>query len=80
MECSFPYFEAKEAVEVIEVSDDIRSVEVIEATEVFKTTQILKINNIMARIPFLVCFFLNISSSKYLNKVILATILLILRI
>ena len=34
----FWLFEAKEAVEVIEASDVIMSVEVIGATEVFKTT------------------------------------------
>ena len=32
------FFEAKGAVEVIEASDVIMSVEVIEATEVFRTT------------------------------------------
>ena len=32
------FFEAKEAVEVIEASDVIMSDEVIEATEVFRTT------------------------------------------
>ena len=30
-------FEAKEAVEVIEASEDIMSIEVFEATEVFRT-------------------------------------------
>ena len=35
---SFCFFEAKEAVEVIEATEGIMSVEVIEATEVFKTT------------------------------------------
>ena len=35
---SFWFFEAKEAVEVIEASDVTMSVEVIKATEVFKTT------------------------------------------
>ena len=35
---SFCFFEAKEAVEVIEASDVTMSVEVIKATEVFKTT------------------------------------------
>ena len=35
---SFWFFEAKEAVEVIEATDVIMSVEVIEATEGFKTT------------------------------------------
>jgi hypothetical protein len=35
---AFDFFEAKEAVEVIEASDFIMSVEVIEATEVFKIT------------------------------------------
>ena len=32
------------------------AVEVIEATEVFRTTQILKINNIVARITLFRCF------------------------
>ena len=32
------FFQTKEAVEVIEGSDVIMSVEVIEATEIFKTT------------------------------------------
>ena len=41
---------AKEAVEVIEASDIIMSVEVIEATEVFRTTCSLKINSAKARI------------------------------
>jgi hypothetical protein len=36
--CSFRFFEAKEAVKVIEASDVTMSVEVIKATEVFKTT------------------------------------------
>jgi hypothetical protein len=35
---SFLFFEAKEAVEVIEASDEIMSDEVIEATEVVRTT------------------------------------------
>ena len=48
MQAVFLFLEAKEAVEVIEASDVIRTVEVIEATEVFRTTQILKINNIVA--------------------------------
>ena len=34
----FWFFEAKEAVEVMEASDVIMSIEVIEATEVLKTT------------------------------------------
>ena len=34
---SFWFFEAKEAVEVIEASKDIMSIEVFEATEVFRT-------------------------------------------
>ena len=42
----FLFFEAKEAVEVIEASDVTMPVEVIEASEVFRTTQTLKINNI----------------------------------
>jgi hypothetical protein len=44
------FFDAKEAVEVIEASDVIMSVEVIDATVGFRTTQSLKINNIKARI------------------------------
>ena len=52
----FCFLEAKEAVEVIEASEVIRTVEVIEATEVFRTTQILKINNIVARITLFRCF------------------------
>ena len=58
MRVVFLFSEANEAVEVIEASDDIRSVEVIEATEGFKTPQILKINNIMARIPLFIRVFL----------------------
>ena len=46
----FLFLETKEAVDVIEASDIILSVEVNEATEVFRTTQSLKINNIKARI------------------------------
>ena len=46
----FLFLEAKEAVEVIDASDVITSVEVIEATKFFRTTQSLKINNIKARI------------------------------
>jgi hypothetical protein len=46
----FLFLDAKEAVEVIEASDVIISVEIIEDTEVFRTTQSLKINNIKARI------------------------------
>ena len=51
-ECCFWFFEAKEAVEVIEASDVILSVEVIEATKVFRTTQILRIKNQMAKSPY----------------------------
>ena len=36
--CCFYFFEAKEAVKVIEASDVVMSVEVIEATKVFRTT------------------------------------------
>ena len=50
--CCILFLEAKEAVEVIEASDVIRSVEVIEVAEVFRTIKILKINNIVAR-PYL---------------------------
>ena len=42
----------------------IRNVEVIEATEVFRTTQILKINNIVARITLFRCF----EKKFFLNK------------
>ena len=48
------FFEAKEAVEVIETSDVIMSVEIIEATKVFRTIQILKIKNLMAKLPYFV--------------------------
>ena len=54
----------KEAVEVIEASNVIRTVVVIDATEVFRTTQILKINNIVARITLFRCF----EKKKFLNK------------
>ena len=49
----FLFLETKEAVEVTEASEVIKSVEglkVIEASEVFRTTQSLKINNIKDRI------------------------------
>ena len=36
--------------------DVIRFVEVIEVTEAFRTTQILKINNLLARITLFRCF------------------------
>ena len=48
--CCILFLEAKEAVEVIEASDFIMSVEVIEATEVFRTTRSLEINNVKAKI------------------------------
>jgi hypothetical protein len=48
----FLFFGAKEAVEVIKVSDVIMSVEIIEATEVFRTTYVPEINKLMARISF----------------------------
>ena len=38
MEYSFPYFEAKEAVDVIEASDVIMFVEVFEAAELLRTS------------------------------------------
>ena len=38
------FLDAQEAVEVLEASDVIMSVEVIEATVLFRTTQSLKIN------------------------------------
>ena len=56
MQAVFLFLEAKEAVEVIEASEVIRTVEVMEATEVFRTTQSLKINNIVARITLFRCF------------------------
>jgi hypothetical protein len=34
----FLFFEAKKAVEVIEASDVVMSVEIIEASEIFRTT------------------------------------------
>ena len=37
VKCEQFFFEAKEAVEVIEASEVIMSIEVFEATEVFKT-------------------------------------------
>ena len=43
----------------------IRNVEVIEATEVFRTTQILKINNIVARITL--CFEKNFFLDKLME-------------
>ena len=46
----FLILEAKEAVDVIEASGAIMSVEVIEVTEVFRSTEGLEINNIKARI------------------------------
>jgi hypothetical protein len=46
----FLILEANEAVEVIEASDVILSVELIEATEVFRTTCGLKTNNVKAGI------------------------------
>ena len=48
MQAVFDFFEAKEAVEVIEASDVIMSVEVMEATEVVKPTLGLQINKLMA--------------------------------
>ena len=48
-------------------SDVIRFVEVIEATEVFRTTQILKINDIMAKITLFRCFGKNIFLSRLLE-------------
>ena len=50
LQAIFLFLEATKAVEVIEVSDGIMSIEVIETTEVLRTTQSLKINNIKARI------------------------------
>ena len=46
----FLFFEATEAVEVIEVSDVITSGEIIEPTEVFRATYTLEIDNLIARI------------------------------
>ena len=42
---------ATEAVEVTEASDVIMSIEVNEATEFFRTIYIIKINNLMTKIP-----------------------------
>ena len=64
MQAVFVFLEAKEAVEVIEASEVIRTVEVIEATELFRTIQILKINNIVARITLFRCF----EKKIFLNK------------
>ena len=47
MQAVFDFFEAKEAVEVIEASDVIMSDEVIEATEVVRTSYVLEINKLM---------------------------------
>ena len=55
MQAVFLFLEAKEAVEVIEASEVMRTVKVIEATEGFRTTQILKINNIVAIITLFRC-------------------------
>jgi hypothetical protein len=46
----FGFFEATEAVEVIEACDVTTSGEVIEPTEVFRTTCSLEIDKLMARI------------------------------
>ena len=46
----FLLLEAKKAVEVIEASNVIMSVEVMEVTKVFRITRSLKINNAKARI------------------------------
>ena len=56
MQAVFDFFEAKEAVEVIEASDVIMSVEVIGAADVLKTTYILEINKLMTRITLFWCF------------------------
>ena len=61
---SFWFFEAKEAVEVIEASDVIISVEVIKATKVFRTTQILRIKNLMAKSPYFDVLEKNISEKN----------------
>ena len=47
--------DAKEAVEVIEASVVIRTVEGFVATELFRTTRILKINNLVPRITLFRC-------------------------
>ena len=59
--------EAKEAVEVIEASDVIMSVEVMEATEVFRIIRSLKINNAKARIVLFWCFEKNKNLKKLLK-------------
>ena len=45
----FLFSEVKEAIEVIEASVIIMSVEVFEATKFFRTTQIVIIKNVMAK-------------------------------
>ena len=55
----FWFFEAKEAVEVMEASNVILSVEVIEATEIFETTfnlKVLEMNKLMAKFTIFWCF------------------------
>ena len=56
MHAVFLFFEAKEAVEVIEASDVIMSVAVIKATEIFKPTLDLEIDKLMAKISLFCCF------------------------
>ena len=55
MHAVFLFSGAKEAVEVIEVSDVIMSTE-FKAAKVFRTTQILTIINILARVTFILIF------------------------
>ena len=50
MQAVLGFFEAKNAVEVIEASDVITSGEVTEATDGFRTTQALEIDKLLARI------------------------------
>ena len=52
----FLFLEAKKAVEVIEASEAIMSVEIIEALVIFRTTYDLEINKLIPRITY---FFFN---------------------
>ena len=55
----FLFSETKKAVEVIEASEVIMSVEIIEALVIFRTTYDLEINKLMARITYFFFFFFN---------------------
>ena len=52
----FLFSEAKQAVEVIEVTEVIMSVEIIETAEFFRTTHGFEINKLMAIISLFCCF------------------------